>query len=135
MIGSATWWSRGLSALSWLSTLLLTACQGTPEAPARPPLAVQVEEARVARFADAVDTVSTLEAQGAVQLAAQASGRIQTLLVRQGEHFSHAQQLETTWQAHQAETEKLKNSLRARLAANDWPDHLPWVLLGLHAAP
>ena len=33
-------------------------------------------------------------------------------LVRQGEHFSHAQQLETTWQSHQAETEKLKNSLR-----------------------
>jgi cleavage and polyadenylation specificity factor subunit 1 len=30
---------------------------------------------------------------------------------------------------------QLKNSLRARLAANDWPDHLPWVLLGLHAAP
>jgi phage shock protein A len=33
-------------------------------------------------------------------------------LVRQGEHFAHAQQLESTWQAHQAETEKLKNSLR-----------------------
>jgi len=30
---------------------------------------------------------------------------------------------------------QLKNSLRARLAANDWPDHLPWVLLGLRAAP
>ena len=33
-------------------------------------------------------------------------------LVRQGEHFTHAQQLEATWQAHRAETEKLKNSLR-----------------------
>jgi len=33
-------------------------------------------------------------------------------LVRQSEHFAHGQQLETTWQAHQAETEKLKNSLR-----------------------
>ena len=33
-------------------------------------------------------------------------------LVRQGEHLSHGQQLDTTWQAHQAETEKLKNSLR-----------------------
>jgi phage shock protein A len=33
-------------------------------------------------------------------------------LVRQGEHFAHGQQLESTWQAHQAETEKLKNSLR-----------------------
>jgi phage shock protein A len=33
-------------------------------------------------------------------------------LVRQGEHFGHAQQLEATWTQHQAETEKLKNSLR-----------------------
>jgi phage shock protein A len=33
-------------------------------------------------------------------------------LVRQSEHFAHGQQLETTWKAHQAETEKLKNSLR-----------------------
>ena len=33
-------------------------------------------------------------------------------LVRQGEHLTHGQQLEATWQAHQAETEKLKNSLR-----------------------
>ena len=33
-------------------------------------------------------------------------------LLRQNEHSSHAQQLEATWQAHQAETEKLKNSLR-----------------------
>lgn len=33
-------------------------------------------------------------------------------LLRQGEHGQHAQQLEATWQAHQAETEKLKNSLR-----------------------
>ena len=33
-------------------------------------------------------------------------------LIRQQEHAAHAQQLETTWQAHQSETEKLKNSLR-----------------------
>jgi hypothetical protein len=30
---------------------------------------------------------------------------------------------------------QLKDALRARSAANDWPDHLPWVLLGLRAAP
>jgi hypothetical protein len=30
---------------------------------------------------------------------------------------------------------QLKAALRARLAAVDWPDHLPWVLLGLRAAP
>src|SRR6478609_10638899 len=33
-------------------------------------------------------------------------------LMRQGEHFSHGQQLEQTWEQHRAETEKLKNSLR-----------------------
>jgi len=33
-------------------------------------------------------------------------------LVRHGEHGEHAQALETAWQAHQLETEKLKNSLR-----------------------
>ena len=30
---------------------------------------------------------------------------------------------------------QLKNSLRARLAASSWPEHLPWVLLGLRSAP
>jgi phage shock protein A len=33
-------------------------------------------------------------------------------LVRQAEHTEHANALFTTWQAHQLETEKLKNSLR-----------------------
>jgi len=33
-------------------------------------------------------------------------------LVRQGEHTTHGQQLEATWQQHRFETEKLKNSLR-----------------------
>jgi transposase InsO family protein len=30
---------------------------------------------------------------------------------------------------------RLKDSLRARLAGSDWPLHLPWVMLGLRAAP
>jgi hypothetical protein len=30
---------------------------------------------------------------------------------------------------------QLKDSLRARLAGPDWPEHLPWVLLGLRAVP
>ncbi len=30
---------------------------------------------------------------------------------------------------------QLKDSLRARLAGDRWPEHLPWVLLGLRAAP
>ena len=38
--------------------------------------------------------------------------RAKQALVRHGEHLEHATALETTWQAHQMETEKLKNSLR-----------------------
>ena len=30
---------------------------------------------------------------------------------------------------------QLKDTLRAREAGADWPDHLEWVLLGLRAAP
>ena len=30
---------------------------------------------------------------------------------------------------------QIKDCLKARLAAADWPEHLPWVLLGLRAAP
>jgi hypothetical protein len=30
---------------------------------------------------------------------------------------------------------QVKEALRARVAQNDWPAHLPWVLLGLRAAP
>ncbi len=29
----------------------------------------------------------------------------------------------------------MKEALRARAAQNDWPAHLPWVLLGLRVAP
>ena len=30
---------------------------------------------------------------------------------------------------------QLKDALRARTAGSDWPSHLPWILLGLWAAP
>ncbi len=30
---------------------------------------------------------------------------------------------------------QIKDSLRARLAGSQWPEHLPWVLLGIRAAP
>jgi hypothetical protein len=30
---------------------------------------------------------------------------------------------------------QIKDALRARLAGNRWPEHLPWVLFGLRAAP
>jgi hypothetical protein len=31
--------------------------------------------------------------------------------------------------------QRLKDALQARLAGPMWTEHLPWVLLGLHAAP
>jgi phage shock protein A len=34
-------------------------------------------------------------------------------LVRNSEHLSHGQQLESTWESHRSETEKLKDSLRS----------------------
>jgi hypothetical protein len=30
---------------------------------------------------------------------------------------------------------RLKDALRSRLAGLQWPEHLPWVLMGLRAAP
>jgi cleavage and polyadenylation specificity factor subunit 1 len=30
---------------------------------------------------------------------------------------------------------RLKEALKARLATSDWPDHLPWVLLGMRVSP
>ena len=63
-----------------------------------------------------VDMRSQLQRAKQQVAAAKQAGKVRDLLkqalVRQSEHFAHGQQLETTWQAHQAETEKLKNSLR-----------------------
>jgi len=102
--------SRALGALAGLATLsLLTACQGGAEGPTRPPLAVQVQATRVTRFTDAVDTVSTLEAVEEVALAAQANGRIQQLLVRQGDPVRQGQLLMVLDQTQaQAEVARLK---------------------------
>ena len=30
---------------------------------------------------------------------------------------------------------RLKDALKARMAAADWPQHLPWVLLDINNAP
>lgn len=71
----------------WL--LLLAAaglgCQSRPPLPSQRPLPVRSQPVLASRFRDAIDTVSTLEAQQEVELAAQAGGRIQRLLVRQGD--------------------------------------------------
>jgi RND family efflux transporter MFP subunit len=75
-----------------LSLLLLAGCQSEPEA-SRPPLSVSTEPAALAAFSDNVDTVSTLEALEEVRLAAQAGGRIERLLVRQGDKVNVGQML------------------------------------------
>ena len=78
------------TAAALLGAALLGACQA--EAPAtRPPLSVRAEAATLAPFTDNVDTVSTLEAIEEVRLAAQAGGRIQRLLVRQGDKVNQGQ--------------------------------------------
>lgn len=74
-----------------LGALLLLGC--TPPPPPRPPLTVRSEPVRSASFQERVDTVATLEASEEVNLAAQAGGRIQRLLVRQGESVRRGQLL------------------------------------------
>lgn len=84
--------SAARTAGALLAGLALLGCQPKEEA-ARPPLRVMSEPVTSAPFADSVDTVSTMEALGEVQLAARAGGRIQRLLVRQGDQVRKGQLL------------------------------------------
>ena len=74
------------------AAILLLACSGLgsllgcqPAAAPPPPQTVQAAPLRERSFASTLDTVSTLEANEEVELAAQAGGRVQRLLVRSGE--------------------------------------------------
>ncbi|WP_254974146.1 efflux RND transporter periplasmic adaptor subunit [Cyanobium sp. Candia 9D4] len=78
------------AAAALLGATLLGACQAEAP-PGRPPLAVRAEPATLAPFTDNVDTVSTLEAIEEVRLAAQAGGRIERLLVGQGDKVAAGQ--------------------------------------------
>ena len=96
------------ATVALFGTILLGACQAEPPA-ARPPLSVSAEAATLAPFTDNVDTVSTLDAVDEVQLAAQASGRIQRLLVRQGDKVASGQLLLVLDQAQaQADVARLE---------------------------
>jgi RND family efflux transporter MFP subunit len=94
-----------------------TACRrgGTDQGRERGPLPVQTQAVVVGRFSDVVDTASTLEALDAVQLAAQAGGRIERLLVRQGDQVRAGQLLLVLDQA-QARANVVR--LRAAVATN-----------------
>lgn len=86
--------AAALGLVALLSTAGLLGACGTGEK-AEPPriLPVQSEQAAAALFTDNVDTVSTLESLEDVQLAAQATGRIERLLVRQGDPVAAGQLL------------------------------------------
>lgn len=81
----------------------------------RGPLPVQTQAVAVGRFNDVVDTVSTLEALDSVELAAQAGGRIEQLLVRQGDQVRPGQLL-VVLDKTQARAEVVR--LRAAVATN-----------------
>lgn len=75
------------------SALLLASCRPPTGARASRILPVQAEPVGRGLFSESVDTVSTLESVDDVQLAAQASGRIERLLVRQGDPVAQGQLL------------------------------------------
>jgi RND family efflux transporter MFP subunit len=89
--------SRRLSLATVLMAALVPAalvlgCGPAPEPARRVPL-VQTQRLDPAGFQAGFDTVSTLEAEQEVELAAQAGGRIQRLLVRQGDRVRQGQLL------------------------------------------
>lgn len=70
-------------AITGVALIPLMGCQRSPAPPPSP--AVQAAPLRERSFSNTLDTVSTLEANEEVELAAQAGGRVQRLLVRSGE--------------------------------------------------
>jgi RND family efflux transporter MFP subunit len=107
-------WLMGLSA-----ALLLVGCR-QDSGDKQPPLRVQTQAIEPAAFQASIDTVSTLEAEAEVDLAAQAGGRIQRLLVRQGDRVRQGQLLlvldQTQLRAEVA-------SLRAQMQTNRLNDN------------
>ncbi|MCP9892114.1 efflux RND transporter periplasmic adaptor subunit [Cyanobium sp. Aljojuca 7D2] len=88
---------------------------GSDQGRERGPLPVETQAVEVGRFSDVVNTSSTLEALDAVQLAAQAGGRIERLIVRQGEQV-RAGQLLVVLDQTQASADVAR--LRAAVATN-----------------
>ena len=97
--------------------LALTSCG--PSGPKRPPVSVQQAPVQLARFTDNVDTVSTLEAYELVQLAAQASGRVLELKIRQGDQVKEGQLLVVLDQEQQRAA-LAEQKAKAESAKVDW---------------
>ena len=89
---------RLIAPLAALMTV--SACGGqTPQEP--PPPMVKAAPTEMAEFTEGVDTVSTLEASNLVELAAQSSGRILELKIRQGDEVGPGELLVVLDQAQQ----------------------------------
>jgi RND family efflux transporter MFP subunit len=93
---------------------LVLGCGPSRESARRVPL-VQTQQIEPAGFQASFDTVSTLEAAAEVNLAAQAGGRIQRLLVRQGDAVRQGQLLLVL---DQAQLRAEVASLRAQMQTN-----------------
>ena len=101
---------RGLPAVALCGMALLTGCRPSSPEAARP-LAVDTIAVNPATFRQEVATISTLDALEAVQLAAQAGGRIQELRIRQGDRVKPGQLLVVLDQAQlQAEVLSLRSA-------------------------
>ena len=87
---TSRWMNRTCSLL--MLSLALTSC--SPKADQRPaPVTVRTARPSSDVFVDSLDTVSTLEAVNEVELAAQAGGRVQRILVRAGDPVQQGQLL------------------------------------------
>jgi RND family efflux transporter MFP subunit len=82
-------WKRAMRGA--VIALLVTGCTGRPGG--KPPARVQAERPRQEAFVRSIDTVSTLEATDEIELAAQAGGRVQSVLVQGGQVVSPGQLL------------------------------------------
>jgi RND family efflux transporter MFP subunit len=103
---------------AWVLALvsLLSACAPVPVEPPPAPVAVRTAPAAAREFRDTVETVSTLEAVDEVNLATQAPGRIQRLLVRQGDPVRAGQLLVVLDQAQlRADVARLRAEMETNL--------------------
>ena len=77
--------------LTLAALIMVSSCKS--EAPKPPPPKVQAVSTQLAEFTEGIDTVSTLEANNLVDLAAQSGGRILELKIRQGDEVMPGQLL------------------------------------------
>jgi RND family efflux transporter MFP subunit len=98
-----------------LLAALVTAC-ATPQAPAERVPRVRSEKVTARTFSQSVSGIATLEALQEVALAAQAGGRIERLLVRQGDRVRRGQLLLVLDQAQaRADVVRLRSEMETNL--------------------